>query len=74
MSFGKKENIMYSNTVILISWKLSGRLEAYVNLGKLYAKYPTEVIGVSRHTLHRKDLYDGYENDIVRIMKLNINS
>lgn len=60
---------MRSQTVIIVNWKLTDRIEAFVNLGKLYAHYSSTELGVSRWTLDRKDLFDGYENDTVLIMK-----
>jgi hypothetical protein len=59
-------------TVILVTWKLTGRIEAFVNLGKLYSKYSGDILGVSRYTLDRKDIYEGYENEIVKLIKLSI--
>lgn len=63
---------MYSKTVIYLKWKLSGRLEIFTNLGKLYSNYDQEQIGVSRSTLDRKDLFTGYQNDTVEIQKIKI--
>ena len=79
VNFGKREiNFslflfiinMRSQTVIIINWKLSDRTEAFVNLGKLYTRYNSTELGVSRWTLDRKDLYEGYENEIIQIKKL----
>ena len=64
---------MRSQTVIIVRWKLTERIEAFVNLGKLYDRYTNSEIGVSRWTLDRKDLLGGYENDTVFIMKTYIN-
>lgn len=63
---------MNSKTVICIFWKLTGRIEIFVNLGKLYSIYSSDILGVSRYTLDRKDLFEGYENEIVKITKLYI--
>jgi len=60
---------MRSQTVIIVNWKLTERIEAFVNLGKLYARYSNIELGVSRWTLDRKDLFEGYENDTVLILK-----
>jgi len=60
---------MRSQTVIIVNWKLTERIEAFVNLGKLYARYSNVELGVSRWTLDRKDLFEGYENDTVLILK-----
>lgn len=64
---------MRSKTVICIRWKLTGRIEVFVNLGKLYSRYNDSQLGVSRWTLNKKNLYDGYQNDIVDILKLKVN-
>lgn len=63
---------MSSKTVIILIWKITGRIEAFVNLGKLYSVHTHEMLGVSRYTLDRKDLYRGYENEIIKIHKLYI--
>jgi hypothetical protein len=60
---------MRSQTVICIRWKLTGRIEVFVNLGKVFSHYSTIELGVSRGTLDRKNLFDGYQNDIVEITK-----
>ena len=60
---------MNYRTVIYVKWKLTKRFEIYVNLGKLYAVYKEGELGVSRNTLHKKDLIAGYENDTVQILK-----
>lgn len=60
---------MRSQTVIIVRWKITDRIEAFVNLGKLYGRYTSNELCVSRWTLDRKDLFDGYENDTVFIMK-----
>jgi hypothetical protein len=65
-------NIMRSQTVIIVRWKLSDRIEVFVNLGKLYDQYNNNELGVSRWTLDRKDLFNGYENDTILIMKTYI--
>lgn len=63
---------MRSQTVIIVRWKITDRIEAFVNLGKLYSRYSSTELGVSRWTLDRKDLFDGYENDTLLIMKTYI--
>ena len=65
---------MRCSTVIYIRWKLTNRVEVFVNLGKLYFKYDNGELGVSRWTLNRKDLFSGWENEIIEIKKLYINS
>jgi hypothetical protein len=75
MNYGKREINslpflnMRSQTAICIRWKLTGRIEIFVNLGKLYSYYSNEQLGVSRATLDRKNLFDGYQNDTVEIVK-----
>lgn len=63
---------MRSSTLICIRWKLTGRIEIYTNLGKLYSSYSTNTLGVSRGTLDRKNLFEGYQNDTVEIYKMRI--
>ena len=58
-----------TKTVIFLKWKISGRIEHFVNLGKLYSFYKENEIGIPRNTLSRKDLTIGFENDIVYILK-----
>ncbi len=64
---------MRSSTIICIRWKLTGRIEIFNNLGKLYSSYSDGVLGVSRYTLDRKDLFEGYQNDVVEIYKMRVN-
>jgi len=61
-----------TKTVISLLWKADNCFEVFVNLGKLFAKYEAEKLGVSRFTLDRKDLKEGYENEIVALRKLEI--
>jgi hypothetical protein len=60
---------MRSTTIICIRWKFTGRIELFNNLGKLYSRYSKDILNVSRWTLYKKDLYEGYQNDIVEIYK-----
>lgn len=60
---------MRSETIIYLRWKLTGRIEFFVNLGKLYSYYTDVELGVSRHTLNKKDLSLGYQNGIIEIRK-----
>ncbi len=60
---------MRSNTIICVIWKLTNRIEHFVNLGKLYTYYDNDEIGISRSSLNKKNLFDGYENDIIKILK-----
>lgn len=60
---------MRSQTVICIRWKITGRIEVFVNLGKLFTSYSGNQLGVSRSTLDRKNLFDGYQNDTIEIFK-----
>ena len=78
VNYGKRDNlsslfyIMRNSTVIYIRWKLTGRIEVFVNLGKLYSNHTSEFLGVSRWALDRKNLFEGYENSIVEIKKVFI--
>ena len=60
---------MRSQTVICVRWKITGRIEHFVNLGKLYKHYSGDQLNVSRGNLDRKNLYQGYHNDLVEIIK-----
>ena len=53
---------MRSNTIICVIWKLTGRIEHFVNLGKLYTHYGNDELGISRSSLNKKDLFDCYDN------------
>jgi hypothetical protein len=63
---------MRSNTIICIRWKITGRIEHFVNLGKVFTYYDSDELGVSRSILNRRDLFDGYHNDIIEIIKTNV--
>jgi len=62
-----------SETVICVRWKLTNRIEIFSNLGKLYWRYNDDQLGVSRWTLNKKNLYDGFESEVVQIVKSKIN-
>jgi hypothetical protein len=64
---------MTNKTIICLIWKLSGRVEIYTTLSKLYDYYNKETIGASIHTLNRKDLSEGWENDTLKVLKLAVN-
>jgi hypothetical protein len=64
---------MRSSTLICIRWKITGRIEIYNNLGKLYSTYSGNTLGVSRGTLDRKNLFEGYQNDMIEIYKMRVN-
>lgn len=63
---------MRSNTIICVRWKISGRIEHFTNLGKLFAYYTPDDIEVNRTKLNRTNLFDGYENSTVQIIKTYI--
>ena len=60
---------MRSQTILIVRWKLTGRMEVFVNLGKLYTTYSSSSLGVSRYTLDRKNLFEGFQNETVEILK-----
>ncbi len=60
---------MRSNTIICVIWKLTGRIEHFVNLGKLYTHYGNDELGISRSSLNKKDLFEGYDNETIKILK-----
>lgn len=59
-------------TVVCLRWRLTGRIEIFSNLGKLYDCYDKDRLGVSRYTLDRRNLYELYQNDAVEIIKLYV--
>jgi len=61
-----------SSTVISLRWKADNFTEVFVNLGKLYKKYDAEKLGISRFTLDRRNLFEGYENGVIALRKLEI--
>jgi hypothetical protein len=63
---------MRSTTLICLRWKLTGRIEIFNNLGKLYSTYSGGTLGVSRYTLDRKNLFEGYHNDSIELYKINL--
>jgi hypothetical protein len=63
---------MRSETVIYLRWKISNRVEVFVNLGKLYTSYSSDDLGITRWTLDRKNLFSGWENDTVEIKKIYV--
>ncbi len=63
---------MRSQTILILRWKSTGRMEVFVNLGKLYNSYNSSILGVSRYTLDRKDLLNGFNNEIVEILKSTV--
>ena len=63
---------MRSQTIIYIRWKLTNRVEVFVNLGKIFSRYSDDELGITRWGLDRKNLFDGYENSSVEIKKLYI--
>jgi len=64
---------MRSQTVICVRWKLTGRIEVFTNLGKLYWKYSDAQLGVSRWTLNKKNLFEGYQNETIEVIKSGVN-
>jgi hypothetical protein len=63
---------MSAKTVIYLRWKLTGRIQIFSSLSKLYKTYENGELGVSIHTLNRKDLYNGWESDMIEIKKFTI--
>ena len=63
---------MTSNTIICVIWKLTGRIEHFVNLGKLYTHYGNDELGISRSSLNKKDLFEGYDTETIKILKCNV--
>jgi hypothetical protein len=63
---------MASSTVIYVRWKVTGRIEIFTNLGRLFYVYNPEQLGVSRHTLNKRDLTSGYSNEYLEMFKLSL--
>lgn len=61
---------MATSTVIYLRWKVTGRIEIFSNLGRLFSVYGTDQLGISRHTLNKKNLSDGYSNEYLELFKL----
>lgn len=59
------------NTIILVRWNITGKVRIFKNIISLY-KYHNEDLNVSRWTLYKKDLFEGYQNDVVQIKKYDI--
>ncbi len=57
------------STIICLRWKVTGSVEHFSNLRKMYDKYNTDILGVSKFTLNKKDLYSGYENKEIEVIK-----
>jgi hypothetical protein len=55
-----------------MKWKITGRIEIFSNLGKLFGLYKREQIGVSRSKLDHMNLYEGYHNDTIEIYKKHV--
>ena len=60
---------MRSDTIICVIWKLTGRIEHFVNLGKLYKHYTNDELGISRSSLNKKNLFSGYDTESIRVLK-----
>lgn len=60
---------MRSETIICVVWKLTGRIEHFVNLGKLYTYYGNDELGISRSSLNKKNLFNGYDTETIKILK-----
>ena len=60
---------MIGDKVIMVFWKISGRIDMFHKLSRIYDVYPNNEVGTSIHSLYRKNLEEGYENDTVVIRK-----
>lgn len=61
-----------TTTIVCVRWISTGSIEVFSNLGKLYEKYGDIQLGVSRFTLNKKNLFNGYQNKVVEIIKSTI--
>lgn len=59
------------NTVILVRWNITGKIRIFKSIASLY-KYHNEDLNVSKWTLYSRNLFEGYQNDIVYIKKYDI--
>lgn len=59
--------------MICIIWKLTNRIEIFTTLSNVYKRYDKDDLNISIHTLYKKDLNSGYENDQIIIYKTEIN-
>ena len=57
----------------MVKWKLTGRIEVFRNLQKLYSTYSDSILGLSIHTLYRKNIKEGYANDRIAVIKKPVN-
>lgn len=62
-----------SPKLICLIWKLSGRIEIFSTLSNVYKKYDKFDLGISIHTLYKKDLTNGFENDNVILCRVELN-
>ena len=58
---------MRSSTLICIRWKLTGRIEIFNNLGKLYSEYSTNTPVKCKHTYHKGKSWLVYSTDDTNI-------
>jgi hypothetical protein len=66
---------MRSTTIMVLRWKITGRIELFTNFGKLYAVYNKDMLGISRSSLYKKKktfIVDGYQNDIIELYKFKL--
>jgi hypothetical protein len=61
---------MRNASVICLRWKLTGRIEVFTNLGKLYKKHDSTALDISVHSLRKKNLFRGWHNDYVEVIKV----
>lgn len=63
---------MRGKTMLVVRWKITGRIMVFTNLGKLYSEFSSGILGIGRSSLHKKDLFEGYQNEIIEVYKFYI--
>jgi hypothetical protein len=64
---------MTSKHVIFLRWKLTGRIECFTTLSKVFDIYDSDILGISIHSLYKKKLLDGWSNDYIEVVKVKVN-
>ena len=68
----RKNNHMMILSQIVDHYPTLKLQDTLLKAGKLFDQYSGTVLGVSRSTLDRRNLYEGYQNDVVEIVKCEV--
>jgi hypothetical protein len=62
------------SSVILVRWLETNKTEVFQDLGKVFDKYSSGQVGITRRNLYTKDIEseDGYNTQYINIRKSNI--